>query len=231
MQFSDMTEGRFTGKTPTQVSSGNSKPPDPDRPANTPPYRVSEAAPAKIEVLEPQNVYLPYGKQHAEAHGCRIALTLEQALKFREEGVWAVSMREADIAARGSIPLNKEFLQHGLRAIGGFLTEGIPGEDGNGWVLREFYNRGMTFKKDGSYDKSPPERRAKADQAIADTLVKLEQLGIPAWPEEIEKGFAHELTKPEFMDWAQYTKAKQQVVKRLSTAMPLLAEQVEQEVA
>lgn len=197
MNFNELTSGK--------VSTGKSAQPSLLPPeAHTPPYAKSEA---KINRLETQDNFLAYGRKYAESFHVKLALTLQQALELRQHGVAAITLREADIAARWKVNLDSKFIQDGIRKFDGLLTEGLPGEKDNPFALREFYNRGVNFKKNGDYDRADSNRRKIADQAMADALSKLNSQDLPAWPEEIENGFNLELCKPEFMTWEQYREA------------------------
>lgn len=199
MNFNELTHGRFTGK----VSTGNSTQPLLPREPHMPPYVKGEADPGRPE---PQEVYLPYARQHASQFGVKIVATLRQALEFRRQKLAVLTIREADIAARSKIPLDSDFLHKALQAIDGIIIEGIPGEKENPYHLREFYNRGVAFRKQ-YYQAADKAKRETADKAMGDTLAKLAAAQLPAWPEEIEHGFVTELCKPEFMDWSQYRAA------------------------
>jgi hypothetical protein len=206
MDFKELTKGRFTG---AEVSTGNQPSLLPREP-NTPPYKAGEVDPNR---MEPQEVYLPYGKTHAAKFGVKVVLTLMQALELRRKKLAVVTSREADIAARLQIPLNSDFMHKGMQAIDGMFAEGIPGEKDNAYVLREFYNRGIKFKKE-FYHKATKEKQETADKAMRETLMKLTEIGLPAWPEEVENGFAVELCKPEFMSWDQYLEASKHYIFR-----------------
>jgi hypothetical protein len=205
MDFKSLTEGRFTGT----VSTGNQQTLLPREP-NTPPYKTGEAS---INRPEQPEVYLPYGLQHAEKFGVKIVWTLLQALEMRRKKIAVITIREADIAARWQVPLDSDFMHKALQSIDGMIVEGIPGEKDNPFHLREFYNRGVKFKKE-AYHRATKEQQAKADQAMAETLAKLSKIKLPAWPEEERDGFAMELCKPEFMTWEQYKEAAKHCIVR-----------------
>lgn len=202
-----------------EVSTGNSEvvintppPPDPNRPPYTPPYRNKvEADPTIIDEVQ---YYPPQGKQHAEKFGVRITPNLKMALEARAKGEFCLSPREADVAARMRIPLEGSFFKKALICFGNMITEGsMPGEPDNVYHLRAYYNRGVKFKKPGpgntpsDYTQSSPARQEQADSKMKDILEKLEAMQIPAWPQEIQNGFATELCKPEYMTWQQYEAA------------------------
>jgi hypothetical protein len=207
MDMKELTSGgRFSGKP---VSTGNQQSLLPSD-SYTPPYKLGEADPNRLELKE---IYLPYGKQHAEKYSIKIAITLKQALEMRQAGMEVLTIREADIAARWQVPLGNHFLYKALSMTGSCFTEGIPGEKDNAYQLRETYNRGVAFKRD-FYNKVDRERQIKADQYMVDILAKLEAIDLPAWPEELTRGFAQELCKPEYMNWEQYRAASQGFVFR-----------------
>lgn len=209
MNFNELTQGRFTGA----VSTGNQQPQQPSllpREPNTPPYKKGEV---DINRMEQQEVYLPYGRKHAESFGVKIVLTIQQALELRRKKMAVITIREADIAARWKAPLNSDFLHKALQAIDGLMLEGIPGEPGNPYTLREQYNRGIDFKKK-HYHTVSKERQDICDTAMAEILSKLRAIDLPAWPEEEINGFAPELCKPEIMTWEQYREAAKHYIIR-----------------
>jgi len=212
MDFKDMQSGRFSGVQPEKVSTGN---PEPRQP-NTPPYVKGEVNPKLIE--QPQ-IYSRQTKAYATKYGVKLALNLESALDDRAKGEITLTIREVDVAARLGIPLDRDFIHKALRAIGGMVIEGIPGEPDNPYFLRAYYNRGIKFKKKddsgkSDYDRAHPAKQEKADALLKEILQKLRGHQLAAWPEEEANGFPLELCKPEYMTWDQFNKAQAQVVKR-----------------
>ncbi len=208
MDFKNLTTGRFDN-----LSTGNQEPvnqPLLPREPHTPPYQSTEV---DIKRMEPQEVYLPHGKKHAEKFGIKLVLNIEQALKLRRDGLAVLTIREADIAARQGVPLNSDFLHKALKAIDGMFSEGIPGERDNAYVLRESYNRGINFKRQ-FYHKVSQERKDIADKALILIVNRLTDIKLPPWPEEVYNGFATELCKPEWMSWEQYREASKHCVIR-----------------
>lgn len=134
---------------------------------------------------------------------------LKSVLQARAEGKKVLTIREADIAARGQLDLNESFNLVGPEYVGLFLTDGEdPGLKGTPWELRAAYNRGVKYKTDGRYNKAPQEKKDKADEAMQKYLKLLREMFLPAWPKEERLGFPVELTKPEWMTWAQFKQAK-----------------------
>lgn len=208
MDFKELSSGRFTD----QVSSGNQQPSLLPKEPNTPPYSLKNKE-ANLGRVESAEVYLPYGRQHAEKFGVKIVPTMLQALQMRHQKMAVITIREADILARWNVPLNSDFLHKALQAVDGMVVEGIPGETDNAFILREFYNRGIKFKKE-LYHKATKEQQDRADLAMGETLAKLRKMKLAAWPEEIRDGFAQELCKPEYMDWSQYCEAAKHTIIR-----------------
>lgn len=196
-----------------EISTGNqeaAKQPLLPQPPNTPPYRKGEV---DITRLEDQTLYLPYGRRHAEKFGVKIVLNMEQALTLRHGGLAVVTIREADTLARWNVPLDSDFLHKALRAIGGMVVEGIPGEKDNAFFLRERYNKGIEFKRQ-HYHRVTVERQKAADDALLEIEKKLADMALPLWPEEQNNGILVELCKPEFMNWQQYREAATNYVTR-----------------
>ena len=211
MNVNDLVTGRFASHVPIAttaqpVSSGKNTSPT----EKQLPYAKGEAT---VQQIEEPRIFLPYGKKHAEKYGMQIVPNLEIALKMRSEGLAVMTLREADIAARMQLQLDSHFLIKGLCSISGMIIEGIPGEEGNVYLLREFYNRGVEFKKN-KWNTVDEAHRQRATQAMKDTLYKMLEMQLPAWPEEEANGFPLELTKPEYMTWGQYNVARKYVVKR-----------------
>lgn len=220
MDFKDLTSGKYqapTGQSAGQpVSSGNhlsnqqTQPSLLPREPNTPPYRTTEA---NIQIIEPIEVFLPHGRKHAEKFGVKLVMTLEQALNMRRQKLAVLTPREADTLARGNVPLNSDFMHKALQAMDGMVSEGIPGEKDNAFVLRESYNRGINFKR-MHYHKVDQDRQAKADAALAEIVEKLNRIKLPLWPEEVDNGVVTELCKPEYMNWEQYRAAASHYISR-----------------
>lgn len=231
MKFDDMQKGRFDDpQVEPQISNGNlpaaSQPAEPRKP-HTPPYSKNEFT---IQNLEEPVIYNKRVLEYAREFNIRIAPTLQLALEHRMQGQVTMTLRELDIAARIKVPLDKDFVYKALRAFAGMFTEGIPGqfmegkiaEKDNVYFLRSLYNRGIKFKTKGSdgksdYDRSTPQKQADADQLLRTILDKLKAQQLPAWPEEVEKGFPTELCKPEYMTWYQFNKAQAVTVRAYST--------------
>lgn len=204
MDFKDLTTGPYKAGS---VSSGNQPSVQPSllpREANTPPYK--KATESNIQLIEPPEVFLPHGRKHAEKFGVKLVLTLEQALNMRRQKLAVLTPREADTLARGNVPLNSDFMHKALQAMDGMISEGIPGEKDNAFVLRESYNRGIDFKRK-FWHKIDTARKIAADEALATIVEKLAKAKLPLWPEELDNGIATELCKPEYMNWEQYRAA------------------------
>ena len=199
MDFQNATKGRFSGQPAAQPTQPSLLPREP----NTPPYQKGEC---NIQLVENEEAYLPHGRKYAEKFQVIIATNLVSAINMRNEGKAALTIREADIAARIQIPLDSAFFHKAMRAIGGMIAEGFPGEPDNPFELRKFYNRGVHFKKT-AYSSVDRGRQERADKAMQEVLDKLEARHLPSWPEEVKHGFAIELLKPEYMTWAQYEEA------------------------
>lgn len=214
MDFSEMQKGRFTGQTAQPAAS----PPAASQVASqatrapyTPPYQKGEY---NAKLTESRLAYTTEAVKYAERFAIDLAPNLETALTQRRQGGKSLTMREVDTAARMQVPLDSEFLIKAMVAIDGMISEGIPGEPDNVYYLRAFYNRGVKFKKPreksgkSEYDYCDLIRQQKADRVMAEILSKLEQAGLPAWPQEQEQGFPEELCKPEYMTWNQFHKAE-----------------------
>lgn len=147
-----------------------------------------------------------------------LAENLSEALKKRDAGERVLSLREADILARGNILILKlgmiDFLLLGCHIV----CEGVPGDISSGWHLRYRYNAGLTWIKEvtrkrdifsdqgNTGDSLIYSDRAKSGLArITAIMNELKNLNIPLWDCEIEAGFDSFLLKPEFMTAASYT--------------------------
>lgn len=181
--------------------------------ANKP--RLQEAGPRKykrgeadLDLTEAHEIYEKDAIEYALNFGWSIATCMNDALEKRHEGKKYLTVRECDIAWRSNYDLGNDMIFEAMEMFGTMLTEGIVGEDGNPWELREYYNRGIAFMKNGGWDKSSPEKRKKAEDAIRDTTDSLSQLGLPATVNEISHGFHAALTRPEYMTEYQYKRAR-----------------------
>lgn len=209
MNLNELTTGRFNPQPVVQQPT-QQQPREP----NTPPYKPGEVTIGQPESIQ---VFLRYGREYAAQYGVELAINLEQALKTRAAGGFAITLREADMAARLQLPLDSKFFRAGLRKAA--LVEGITGEADNVYALRALYNRGVEFKYIKKlYDQCDEARKAKADQVMQETLDKLIATGLDPWPEELRNGFHTDLCKPEYMDWQQYEAASKRVIKRTTTS-------------
>lgn len=133
----------------------------------------------------------------------RIVATLQDALKARHVGQKVVTLREADIASRSRLDLNKPIIWDSLCLMDSFLCEGTPGDPESPWELRAAYNRGLEWKKTEFKKVSEARQKAGTDRLeyLKTALAKCE---LPLWPEELERGFHMDLLKPEWQTWGQY---------------------------
>lgn len=157
---------------------------------------------------EPKRVYLSYGRLHAEKHGWSLAGSVKEAIESRLNGKKILTFREADVLARKFADLNDS----GFIALmigpefAGYVTEDNEGGE-DIWYLRHRYNKGLKWKKEVRPNKSEAEQIV-GDQQLTKLITAMIDKGLPPWAEEIEDGFSTELTKPEYLTWDQYTKAR-----------------------
>ena len=143
---------------------------------------------------------------------CSIADTLKDAMKLRANGTLALSRRESDIVARGSIDLSNEFLRAALLSdMTLVLSEGPPSSD-SAYILREQYNKGIQWRK-CKREQQDAARQRKGDIAITVIEQELASMKLPVWDREKENGFHLDLTKPEWLSSAQYQDRKNTTIK------------------
>ncbi len=163
---------------------------------------------AHIERPEDQDVYPYQSIRYVENYGFTIVPTLKKALVERANGKKSMTIREADICARGQISLDSEFLKSFMFSeFGLFLSESDSYFKDNAWNLRVSYNKGLQWKGSKRLKESE-EMIEKGDAKIERVVNELKEMGLPLWPKELIYGVPAELTKPEWMTWEQYAKSK-----------------------
>lgn len=179
----------------------------------TPAYKSGEV---KINQGDPLYMVNKRAKEYAAKYGYGLTMSLAEALKGRVNGIKVLSFREADVACRQDLKLDNEFLQAGIHnpAEALIIVEDIAGLKDSVYELRAFYNRGVQFFSTGRSSHVELEAVQRAKFAMHETLSKLKERGVPAWPEEEEKGFALELCKPDCMTWDQYRSRMKTPVER-----------------
>lgn len=157
---------------------------------------------------ETERVYCIHGIQYARDFGFKVVDTPEAAINLRLNGELALSLREADTVARMGISLDNEVFRFALleKSLGTYVPEDDPGGE-DIWYLRHKYNQGLKWKKEVREWRSQHDQIA-GDQQLSKIIQAMQDKRLPAWPEELEHGFPVELTKPEFMTWDQFTKAR-----------------------
>lgn len=134
--------------------------------------------------------------------------TLKEAmLEKRNNGIKALSVREADIATRSRCLDNNGVLFSLMN--GCLLTEGIIGSAGSGYELRRRYNRGIEWLK---VNRNASEQNIeKASNILADIVLQMNRIGLLMWPEE-KDGFHNSLLRPEYMTEDQYARVTRKVI-------------------
>jgi hypothetical protein len=180
--------------------------------ANKP--RLQEAGPRKykrgeadLDLTEAHEIYEKDAIEYALNFGWSIATCMNDALEKRHEGKKYLTVRECDIAWRSNYDLGNDMIFEAMEMFGTMLTEGIVGEDGNPWELREYYNRGVAFMVKSRLSVSE-ERRLKAEEAMKTTVDSLTECGLPPTSIELLEGFHPALTRPEYMTEYQYKRAR-----------------------
>lgn len=210
-----------------QRGAGTQLPLMPQLPVSTPAkqakpvYKTDEVTLTQVEAFE---IYLPYGKAHAEKHGFNVFGNLAAVMKRRVAGEKVVSLREADIAARCNLDLTIAFpvlvdagrlLDVGLgddvyASEFPILVEDLVGLPDSIYELRRLWNRGTAWNKNERH-KHDDLTKQKADKTMGRLRRIFEQCLLPVWPEEEERGFHPELTKPEFQTFAQYEQSRNRI--------------------
>lgn len=173
-------------------------------PENLPEIRGVYGVNVKPDQRDPLYLYGERGAMYVKRFGYVVVRDLKDAMDARARESKAVTPREADTAARGKLKLDHSLIHKALFVLGGLIHEGLAGTKENPFALRAFYNRGVDFFRSGKSKLVSFEQRDKALFHMQETLLKLESKQVPAWTDEVSKGFPIEFCKPEFMTWAQY---------------------------
>lgn len=172
------------------------------------PYQKQEVTPF---LSDPNYVAMPRITEYAASRGYQIVSSIKDALIARQRGERCLSIREADTAARGSLQIDSPTVWAALSIFSetaAIILEDVAGAHDSVFELRAYYNRGILFFSSGKAATKTPEEVKRATDTMDKTLDMLDWAGVPAWPEEIKKGFPVELCKPDFMTWAQYEERK-----------------------
>lgn len=187
----------------------------PKTPDPTPePKAIKPEAPyTKEEVSKSDShseLYVVRARRYAESVGFKVVDTIQQAVHLRKEGYKALSIREADTAARTAMPLDNSLVCAVIMQFTGevcvTLLEDVAGAANSVFELRKYYNKGLAYFKSSKPLTDPPAKVVKDRQRVRKTLAMLEFANAPAWPEEIENGFPLEMCKPDFLTWEAYNK-------------------------
>lgn len=182
------------------------------------PNVVLKASECDLETTESSSMYNKKVFDYVDRYKVSIAKNLLHAIHQRRQRLRYASLRELDICSRNKYNLASEFAWEALFHFEAYFQEGHLNLKDNVWELRaqynrcvHFYQRGENFKNSGGYVASTQKRKDECDKAIIDTKAKMdsiltliEQIGLPAWPEEIKAGFPVEMTHPEFMTFEKY---------------------------
>lgn len=150
----------------------------------------------------------------------KIAKSIDDARWKRAERKRFVSLREADILARGNVELVAGNMLDMMLVDGDgtyMLCEGTPGCADSGWHLRLRYNNGLAWIEERVNARNLAKRHGRdSDVCSIDFAIEkgrkslgvirsqLDELLIPLWDDEIDGGFMPFLLKPEFMTAEQY---------------------------
>lgn len=186
-----------------QLSTGNPQAASPPRTPHTAPFPAKEIS---LQNVEQESIYPKEASSWVKRQGFMIVPNMMEALRQRAEGKLVVTLREADIAFRSKINMTSPLFLEAIKD--GVINEDIPRNNPNSvYELRRLYNLGLKKIGDAKAKGVPAARLVKAETEMQRILDKMSQKGVPAHPNEVTKGFAPELTKPEFMTFDQYTKA------------------------
>lgn len=151
--------------------------------------------------------WYPEGIEHAKHHGFTLANHFQEALQKRSKGEKCITLREADIAARGKINLHSALVLAGIMDGLNFLVEGVVGTPENPYELRARYNRGIQYKKE-KFEQDTPAKQQAAIKIMKYLMLELNRASLPLWEREVTKGFCDSLLFPEFMTHDQYMQAR-----------------------
>jgi hypothetical protein len=174
-------------------------------------YPVAENNKIGVTVIETNPIYMQkwinvYNRkvfEYAEKNNIKITDFANNSVQLRENGVFAMSIREIDIAARSDLLKNKFFID--ILMSGNILTEGIPSDELNGWNLRFRYNRGINwFKENKEMISKSKEIEAKGIEILKRITLELNKLKLFLWEEEKVNGFHEELLHPEWIESNSY---------------------------
>lgn len=201
LTISDLENARST----PEVSTGNSASGGYRKVVPERPFSVSE-----VTFNGNQEIATPTDElQRVSAMGWDIEKELNVALKRRLDGVRALSVREADIVARGKIDIaHDSSMEYALMEMGCMFTEGVPGHEDSGYELRRRYNHGLKWMENGEARGFLPGMKEKGIERLAEIRDKLVEISLDLWPYEVNSGFHADLIRPEWMTHAQYNKCR-----------------------
>ena len=154
------------------------------------------------------DIYPSKELMHVAEKGWQLTKLLGDAIKRRNAGERVLSYREADIVARAKFDISDgSALSYGLMEMGLLLTEGVPGHAESGYELRRRYNTGIAWIKDRR-GKVLDGLLEKGIERLAEIRMSLKAIGLDLWEHEVDAGFHHDLTRPEWMSHTQYNKCK-----------------------
>lgn len=176
------------------------------------PYREGEVTPY---LSDPSYLALPRILEYAAARGYKVVPSIKEAIIGRQKAEQVLSIREADTAARGKAELDSPLVWAAIstpldKEAAIYILEDMAGAHDSVFELRAYYNRGLLFFSSGKAATKTPEEVQRARDTMIRTLDMLRWARVPAWDEEIDKGFPVEMCKPDFMTWTQYEERKKQ---------------------
>lgn len=201
------------------LSSGKSEPPPAPEIIQVPdpPVLVEHCTFQQQDLKELKERYTQRALEYITPFMFSIASHLQEALQQRARGEKVLTLREADIAARGKVNLGSSLVLAGLSDGLNFLVEGIVGVPDNPFELRYRYNRGIDYKRT-KYAEDTPARQEAARKIMKHLIYQLTQADLPPWPTEITEGFPGSFCYPEFMTKEQYGVARTRVRKLVQTS-------------
>ncbi len=147
-------------------------------------------------------------EEYCHKCGFVIVSTLKESLlEKRNNGIQALSTREADIATRSRC-LDKNVVIYSLMN-GCFLTEGVIGNKESGYELRRRYNKGIEWIENNR--NANQQYIEKANKILCEIVFGLNAIGLFMWPEE-KGGFHNSLLRPEYMTEEQYVKITRRLI-------------------